>query len=416
LIFNLLERATPARLPKQQSFRNAACVGRKPNADTLEIVKGLYLKPQPNSRHLQAHCRLNNQTLRKSMGTEDVEQARLAALEWYFDLKQQAKLGVLLVKISFPHLATEYLRTIPAGAKYRYHADTIERHLLPFFGTFTDIKQIRAGTISDYLVHRRGKREKEPTPQTLNRENTVLRQLLHHAFTQMWIAQPLTVPFLNQSQSLRRRRHFTDDEYRTLLDTAIARIASAHSEPRERHVKQNRQLLYDVIVLLANSGMRVDESKTITWRGVDWAKGDIVLERAGKKKSNRRVILRRSAIQALERIAKRRRDWLSKNGHEPTLDPNERVIALPDGTTVWDFKKAFRDLLADCGFVYTDPKDRHTLTSLRHTYATRLLTRRDGPRVSIRTLTKQMDTSERMINAHYGHDDIEDYRDELNGE
>jgi hypothetical protein len=92
------------------------------------------------------------------------------------------------------------------------------------------------------------------------------------------------------------------------------------------------------------------------------------------------------------------------------------VIALPDGTTVWDFKKAFRDLLADCGFVYTDPKDRHTLTSLRHTYATRLLTRRDGPRVSIRTLTKQMDTSERMINAHYGHDDIEDYRDELNGE
>jgi hypothetical protein len=40
----LLERATPVRLPKQQSFRNAVGVGRKPNADTLEIVKGLYLK------------------------------------------------------------------------------------------------------------------------------------------------------------------------------------------------------------------------------------------------------------------------------------------------------------------------------------------------------------------------------------
>ncbi len=100
-------------------------MGRKPNADTLEIVKGLYLKLQPNSRHLQAHCRLNNQTPRKSMGTEDVEQARLTGLEWYFDLKQQAKLGVLLVKISFQHLATEYLRTIPAGAKYRYRPHRI---------------------------------------------------------------------------------------------------------------------------------------------------------------------------------------------------------------------------------------------------------------------------------------------------
>ena len=35
---------------------------------------------------------------------------------------------------------------------------------------------------------------------------------------------------------------------------------------------------------------------------------------------------------------------------------------------------------------------------------------------TIRTLVKQMDTSERMINASYGHDDIEDYRDELRGE
>ena len=44
------------------------------------------------------------------------------------------------------------------------------------------------------------------------------------------------------------------------------------------------------------------------------------------------------------------------------------------------------------------------------------LTRTYGTRVTIRTLVQQMDTSERMINVHYGHDDIEDYRDELQGE
>ena len=203
------------------------------------------------------------------MGTDDVEQARLAALEWYFDLKQQAKSGVLLVSISFTHLVTEYLKTIPAGAKLNYHAPTIHRHFTPFFAKFTDVKRITAGHISDYLVYRRTKNATEPTPQTLNRENTVLRQIFQYAYIQRWTAEPLTVPFLNQSQTLRRRRHFTEDEFRTLKETALARIAAAHTEPRERHVKHYRQLLYDLIMILANSGMRVDEVKTVTWRGVD---------------------------------------------------------------------------------------------------------------------------------------------------
>ena len=391
-------------------------MGRRAKNSTVEVVEGLYLKSQPNTVNLQAYCRINSQTFRKSVGTDNVAKAKSIALDWYYDLKQQAKKGILLKKVSFNELTDAYLKTIPKGAKFEYHAPTIERHFETYFGKYTDIRLITEGTVSDYIVHRRAKSKTEPTPQTLNRENTVLRQLFQYAAKQRWIAEPITVPFLNQSQTVRRRRHFTIEEYRTLLKTAKTRITQSKNEPRQRHVRQNRLLIYDVIILLANSGMRVDEMKTVTWRNIDWAKGDIVLERAGKKKSSRRLVLRKSAVNALTRIAKRRKAWLKTNDQPETLNPNERAIALSNGVAVNDFKRAFRDILHDCGFVYTDTKDRHTLTSLRHTYATFSLTRTRGKRTSIRTLVKQMDTSERMINAHYGHDDIEDYRDELRGD
>jgi hypothetical protein len=53
------------------------------------------------------------------------------------------------------------------------------------------------------------------------------------------------------------------------------------------------------------------------------------------------------------------------------------------------------------------------LTSLRHTYATFRLTTKIGKRATMRALAQQMGTSDRMIQKHYGHDQIEDYRDEL---
>ena len=56
------------------------------------------------------------------------------------------------------------------------------------------------------------------------------------------------------------------------------------------------------------------------------------------------------------------------------------------------------------------------MTSLRHTYATFALTRTDGKRASMRALAKQMGTSERMIQQHYGRDEIVDYREELRGD
>jgi integrase len=387
-------------------------VGRKAKSTSITVIEGLLLNKTDASPFWQCYCRIKPHSFRKSTGTEDLEKAKRQALEWFFEVKGQAARGVALKRITFNTLCANYLKTVIGTAKQQYHSETINRHFKPFFKD-VDLKQITDGTIADYIVHRRNKNEKEPTPQTLNRENTVLRQMLSYAFAQRWLNQQIKVPHLSEAQSKRRRSHFTAQEYRKLCGYAKTRIYDAIEDSRIHHAENNRKLLYDVIRLLANSGLRVDEMSDLTWRNIDWEKGDIVLNRAGKLKSSRRVVLKRGAIDALENIKYRRKLWLEDNEGGGTVKMTDKVVALPDGTIVGSMKTAFGALLDACNFSYVDASERHTLTSLRHTYATLSLTKRSGRRVTVEALAKQMGTSAKMIQAHYGHDTVEDYREEL---
>ena len=340
----------------------------------------------------------------------------MIALEWYFEIKRQGGNKGALKRINFNTLCENYMKTVIGTAKQRYHRETIDRHFKPYFAEFTDIKKITDGKVADYIVQRRSKTKQEPTPQTLNRENTVLRQMFSYAFAQKWLRDQIKVPHLSESQSKRRRPHFTAQEYRTLCSVGKRRVIEAFHDGRIHHTLNNRALLVDVIRLLANCGLRVDEMNDMTWRNIDWERGDIILNRAGKLKSSRRVVMKRGAIDALDFIKYRRENWMRENRKGDEVDINEKVICLPNGEQVKSMKTAFDGLLKACKFKYATIDDKHTLTSLRHTYATLSLTKKTGRRITVEALAKQMGTSPKMIQAHYGHDTVEDYRDELRGE
>ena len=381
------------------------------------VTTGLVLKPQRDSANWQAHACVQGTVYRRTTGTSDVKIAEQRALKWLSDLKTNTA-AKPAGSVSWAQLTDRYLLTLPEGAKRDYHTDTLQRHFTPVFQVHADIRHITSGLILDYLVTRRKKSQPEPVPQTLNRENTVLRQMLKFAHTHEWIDKLPVVPFLAEALTRRRRRDFTTDEYLLLRRTAIKRIRHlpADKTPAEhRHIKHQRQLLYDVIQLLANSGLRVDELRSVTWRCVDWANGDIILERAGKRRSNRRLVLMRPAVRALLRLAQRRRNWQINHAEPVLLHSDEKIIALPSGKSVRQLDTGFDLLLKACGFRYSEIINKHALTSLRHTYATRALTRRGTNKISTHVLSLQMGTSERMIRAHYGHDSIEDYREELRG-
>ena len=358
-----------------------------PNAISTHSVRvspNLLLKPQPNSRHLQAQTNIEGKTYRKSVQTWDVELGKQRAWDWYKSLLATPKLRDK-PKATWHRLAREYCASLAAKGKIDYHIPTIKRHFTPYFGNISDIRDINSGVVVDYILHRRRKVPIEPTPQTLNREHTVLRQLLTLAVDKGWLEAVPKIPFLSESQTRRRRRHFTYEEYQQLRRIAIQRIYEARSGDQlcRNVVLPTRKLLYDVIQLMANSGLRVDEMRALTWRCVDWQRGDIVLEHAGKMKSNRQLILRQAAIRALKRIALRRLRWQLEKRFEHYLRGKARVIAMPNGVFVRQMDRGFDALLRQCGFEYITAQQKHALTSLRHTYSTLALMQPAEKRVSL---------------------------------
>jgi len=317
--------------------------------------------------------------------------------------------------MSFQKLSDLYLANIQGEGKYPYHHDTLQRHFLPYFGSFKDVSQLTNADIQDYVSFRRQK--SSVLPQTLNRENTVLRQVISFAEKRGLLSKPIVIDHLNERLTRRRRSHFTVDEYMKLCHKAQGRInePDVTGKPLRPLVRQQRQLLFDYIKFMTNSGLRVDEAKALTWRNVDLVNRKVRVDNSGKTKKTRNAFVRYTGLLALQRILARRTAYLVEHNLGP-LDPNERVFSLDNGTPVDNFKKGFNALLEAAGFVYTDRRDKHAIYSLRHSYGTFRLTTKRSKRATTKMLALQMGTSVRMIEKYYGHDEIHDYEDELAGE
>lgn len=401
-------------------------MGKQDKSTNIEIAESVYLKRKDADSAWQYYFRLHNKAFRKSTKTRDRARATQIALEHYHDVKDKRKNQMHLERVSFRKLTKNYLELIQPENKYTYHSETIKRHFLPFFKKFDDVSKITNKDILDYIVARQKKADGKVANQTINRENSVLRQLLQYGIECAFVSKDVRVKPLKNAKS-RRRSHFTLQEYETLLK--ISRARANEYNMSERNIKEkkisakelarltqqhwSRNLLHDVIIILANTGLRVGELATVTWKDINYETQEIQLRHAGKVKSSRRVLMRGYAPNALKRIYKRRQDYAQRKNL--TVPENEKVQSLPNGVFVKSLKKGFRELIKACGFKYETTADRHALTSLRHTFATLRLTDAKGTRATTRALSKQMGTSEKMIELHYGHDTAEDYRQEIIG-
>lgn len=208
------------------NFLQTFDMGRFAKNSTIEVIDGLYVKQSANSPYYQAYSRIDGASFRKSTKCKDLEQAKRAALDMFYDAKRRAADGIGHSTVSFKKLAEVYLNFIQHEHKCDdYHRPTTKRHFMPFFEKFKDIRKIKAADINDYLAYRRNKNTEPPSPQTLNRENSVLRQMFAHAVKQGWLKEAVTIEHQNDRLHRRRRAHFTHKEYRKLYSTARSRIA-----------------------------------------------------------------------------------------------------------------------------------------------------------------------------------------------
>ena len=164
-------------------------------------------------------------------------------------------------------------------------------------------------------------------------------------------------------------------------------------------------MLWNYALILANTGIRVGEARTLCWKDIriepngQETEPTIVFFVSGKTGGREVVARNAEVLEYLQRI---------KELHaEPT--PDDFVFAHRDGRPIGSFKKSFSSLIDAANVGFDGKGNRRTIYSLRHTYATFRL--EEG--VGVYTLARNMGTSVAMIERFYGQTRTPDQAAEL---
>ncbi|HEX7962405.1 MAG TPA: site-specific integrase, partial [Terriglobales bacterium] len=156
----------------------------------------------------------------------------------------------------------------------------------------------------------------------------------------------------------------------------------------------SRTMAYNFMLIMTNTGMRTIEARNLLWRDVDTrtdkeGRKFVVINVRGKGK-HRELVAPANVATYLDRI---RAISLATNPDDPVFTNDEGETSAAQYHTV------MTDLLEKSGLLYSASGSRRSSYCFRHTYATfRLM---EG--VDVYFLAKQMGTSVKMIEDHYGH-------------
>jgi len=291
------------------------------------------------------------------------------------------------------------------AAYVRQKSQIIDGRLLPFFGD-TPIKQVSAGMIQDYRMHRlepppqatkskppehawrggklvRKPRRKwmRPKRSTMHNEIVCLRQILKTAARHGWIdALPdMTTPYKG-SGKVGHRAWFSPAEYKQLYEATRARARA----PKVERWRPECEKMHDWVLFMVNTGLRPDEGKRLQVRDVaivqDAATDERILEIEVRGK--RGVGYCKSmpgAVLPFQRHCKR-----------ANLKPTDLLFGEVQ-------RELFNAILRELDLKTDRDGNNRTAYSLRHTYiCLRLMEGAD-----IYQVAKNCRTSVEMIEKHY---------------
>ena len=269
------------------------------------------------------------------------------------------------------------------------------KHTEKFFGTIR-IKEVTGATLADLNVWMvQNSRYGKMASNTVKRYSADVKAFMNWCLDRKYIdALPR---FPKQKMESNRRPHFDNKDWAKLTRHLREFVKSPIGK-----VVRDRTLLVNYVLILANTGIRVGEARTLKWRDLSQIPQgkssnlppDIALFVKGKT-GPRQVVARTPEVKIyLKRIMDLREAELGKKP-----DNDDYVFCNRDGTPVGSFKKSFESLLKAAGVETDSHGNRRTIYSLRHTYATFRL--QEGVHQFI--LAKNMGTSTAMLEKHYGH-------------
>jgi integrase len=375
--------------------------------DAQELKNGLVLFRRSDVAHRRWYCRIKlpkeDRYKTVSLKTADIETARERAFEQDAELRTMLKHDVPIFNKSFAQVAKEFLDFQKARAdageitKHRWRVldSHIRSQLEPYVGT-VQITLIGEDRWKSYPSHRqrtgKGRSGGAVSEGTIRDEMATFRAVMGYAASKRYIRESQVFKGRLPLSKV-RREEFTPQEYRALHTFARGWVKDARSEYNTWY----RTMAYNFMLVMTNTGMRPSEARNLRWRDVDVRtekKGDesykfAVLNVRGKDKF-RSLVAPSSVADYLERIRA-----ISKATGE-----NDFVFTTHKGTSSRSlYHDLIERLLDESKLMYSSSGSRRSTYCFRHTYATYRLM--EG--VDVYFLAKQMGTSVKMIEDHYGH-------------
>ena len=338
--------------------------------------------------------------LYRGTGTSDFYKARKFADDLYDELRIKVKSGQSITGQDFKKIYEEFTERFPREASSEKRAkavlEFINWYALPYFSKvkITDLTEPEVVKFFDW--RRVNFRKKPPSSATILADQGRFKVFTDWCFKRGYIAKQ--IQFIKPSIADNRRPHFDTKDWAKL--TRFLREWVKGAKGKSGAIYRERLMLTNYVLILANTGIRVGEARSLKWSDIDTFVGgdekeNIILTVKGKT-GIREVVSRTPDVKEyLQRIHELRTE--ERKGEKPPL--TEPIFAHQDGTPIHSLKKGFNALIHEAGVEYDVHGQRRVLYSLRHTYATFRL--QEG--VNHYVLARNMGTSVKMLEQYYGH-------------
>ncbi len=372
--------------------------------DTQELKRGLVIFRRADVRHQGWYCRVRlpdgHRYKTIALKTPHLTEAREQAFTHDAEVNFRLKHGIPVFEKTFAQVAEEF----SARQKERSEAGEISYHrwrvlhshiktqLNPYAGS-VEIALLGEERWKGYPAWRqktgKGRSGGRVSDGTIRDEMATFRAIMGYAASKHYIRTD-QVFRARLPVSKARREEFTPPEYRQLHRFARRWITEARNATGTWY----RTMAYNFVLIMTNTGMRPSEARNLRWRDVaiqsDLAGRQFVRLNVRGKGKFRSLVAANNVATYLDRIRE-----ISKH-----TKPDDYVFCTEEGGMSRTlYYSLIERLLVESALQMSSSGARRSTYCFRHTYATFRLT--EG--VDVYFLAKQMGTSVKMIEDHYGH-------------
>lgn len=357
---------------------------------------------RPNSKNFQ--CRLRIEGIKgyiiKSCDTVNQGKALKFAEDLYDNLRFKKLNNLPLKTKTFEQIYDEWFKKADKSIYRReFYQSRSKLYLIPYFGKY-NIEEITSNVIEDYWSWRKnyykanpdkavGRAAVVPSPLSLRMEKTIINEVLGYAQRRGYIRVVPAITFTPKIK-IERRDTFTEDEY----NKVISSLKSWSMHAKKASDKYQRKMIYNLVVFLANSGIRANEFYKIKWKNLEIHNQNgiktLYITISEHNKTGRRVVV---GLPEVYEVYNNIMSFSKYTGEDDFIFTNF------DGTPMINWGRTYTNFLKSINLYLSDDGKPRPPYSLRHYYATRRLM--EG--VNVYDLARNMGTSVKQIENHYGH-------------